>query len=155
MQVVAAVRGVCSGTAGKLFAEYKQLSYDNNVKDLLGILDEGAEQLEKTIVFVKENGNEYMDLYGRDLVDMAIALIIGYMFCSQASTKVDMQVAVDTVGAACDNGTISMKERKATVARRYIAKNASKIAYLAARISSGDKSTFIDYQTLVGPVPEE
>ena len=155
LQVVAAVRGVCSGTAAKLIAEYKQLSYDDNVKDLLQILDKGAEQMEKSIVFIKENGNEYMDLYGRALVDIAIDLINGYLFCGQGCTKVDMEVPLDTVDDSSNNGTISMKERKAVVARRFITKNAARITYLAAKINSGNKSTFTDYQTLVGPVPEE
>ncbi len=51
--------------------------------------------------------------------------------------------------------TISMKERKATVARRYITKNAPKIAALTELIRAGDKSTFSDYEAMIGPVPVE
>jgi len=40
---------------------------------------EGTEQLKKSVAFVKENGNEYMDLYGRALVDIAIDLITGFL----------------------------------------------------------------------------
>jgi alkylation response protein AidB-like acyl-CoA dehydrogenase len=40
LQVVAAVRGVCSGTAEKLLDEYKQLEYSDEVKDLLKLLNQ-------------------------------------------------------------------------------------------------------------------
>ncbi len=153
LQVVAAVRGVCSGTAEKFMADLAQRDYDADVKDLLEVLAQGAGQLNEAIACVKEQGNEYMDLYGRPLVDIAISLINGYLFCGQASTKVQMEVPVAGNGAA--NGkTVPMKKRKATLARRYITRNAPKIAAMAQSIRAGDKSTFTDYETLVGPVPE-
>jgi hypothetical protein len=134
-------------------ADLAQQNYDADLKDLLETLARGAEQLNDAIAYVKEQGNEYMDLYGRPLVDIAISLINGYLFCGQASTKVDMEVPVAGNGAA--NGkTISMKERKAMLARRYITRNAPKIAAMAESIRAGDKSTFTEYEALVGPVPE-
>jgi alkylation response protein AidB-like acyl-CoA dehydrogenase len=153
LQIVAAVRGVCSGTAEKLIAEYILRDYDQKLNGLLEILAEGTEHLKNSIAFVKENGNDYMDLYGRPLVDIATSLIIGYLFCSQASSKVDMYVAVSGENGQTENDTISMKERKAIIARRYITKNAPKIAAWAKLIASGDRSTFTDYPTMVGPVP--
>jgi len=48
-----------------------------------------------------------------------------------------------------------MKERKAKIARRYITKNSPKIAALAELICTGDKSTFSDYEALIGPVAAE
>ena len=154
LQVVAAVRGVSSGTAEKFLTELAEQEHDEKVKDLLGTLAEGTEQLKESVAFIKEQGNEYMDLYGRALVDMAIALITGYLFCGQASTKVDMKVPVAVNGQADNGQTISMKERKATIARRYVTKNAPKIAALKELIRTGDKSTFTEYATLVGPVQE-
>jgi hypothetical protein len=154
LQVVAAVRGVCSGTAEKFMAEMAEQEYDSEVKDLLEILAEGTEQLKEAIAYVKDQGNEYMDLYGRPLVDIAIDLINGYLFCRQASTKVDMQVPVAENGKAAEDRTISIKERKAMIARRYITKNAPKIKALAELIQTGNKSTFNEYESLVGPVPE-
>lgn len=153
LQIVAAVRGVCSGTAEKLIAEYIQQDYDQKLNGLLEILAEGAEHLKNSIAFVKKNGNDYMDLYGRPLVDIAITLINGYLFCSQAGSKVDMNVAISSENGQTENGSISMKERKAIIARRYITKNAPKIAALAKLIAGGDRSTFTDYPTMVGPVP--
>ncbi|MCH8120990.1 MAG: acyl-CoA dehydrogenase family protein [Planctomycetes bacterium] len=154
LQVVAAVRGVCSGTAEKFIAELAGQNYDAKVKDLLEKLAEGTEQLKESVVFIKEQGNEYMDLYGRALVDIAIDLISGYLFCGQASTKVEMEVPLADNGQADNGQTVSMKERKATIARRYITQNAPKVAALAKLIRTGDKSTFTEYETLVGPVQE-
>jgi len=155
LQVVAAVRGVCSGTVEKYIAELAASDYDDGVKDLLGILGEGTRLLTESIPFVKEQGNEYMDLYGRALVDIAIDLINGYLLCGQASTKVDMEAPVAEAGSGGKGQTISMKERKAMAARRYVTKNAPKIAALAKLIVMGDKSTFTEYGALVGPAPVE
>jgi hypothetical protein len=150
LQVVAAVRGVCSGTAEKFMAELAQQDYDTEVQDLLDILARGVQQMNEAIACVKEHGNEYMDLYGRPLVDIAIDLINGYLFCGQASTRVDMEVPV-----AGNGQTVPMKKHKALLARRLITKNAPKIAALAESIRAGDKSTFTQYEALVGPVPEK
>ncbi|NIP26685.1 MAG: acyl-CoA dehydrogenase [Phycisphaerae bacterium] len=155
LQIVAAVRGVCSGTAEKFIAELAGQQFAPGVEDLLEKLSEGTEQLQKSITFVKENGNEYMDLYGRALVDIAIDLIIGYLFCGQASTEVDMEVSAEDNGEGENGGTISMKERKAMIARRFITRNAPKITSLTESICAGDKSTLTDYEALVGPVPTE
>ena len=109
----------------------------------------------KSVAFVKEQGSEYMDLYGRALVDMAIDLINGYLFCGQASTKVEMEVPVAENVQSGNGQTVSMKERKAMIAHRYIIKNEPKIADLAEMIRTGDKSTFTDYEAMVGPVQVE
>ena len=155
LQVVAAVRGVSGGTCQKYLANLARADYDDELNDLLELLKEGTEHLKKATAFVKEAGVEYMDLYGRELVDIAIALIIGYLFCDQASTKVDMQVPVANADSNGEPKTISMKARKATVARRYITKNAPKLVALAEAICTGDKSTFNEYDSLIGPVPRQ
>ncbi len=154
LQVVAAVRGVCSGMAEKFIAELAEKQYEPALNDLLDKLAEGREQLKKAVAFVKENGNEYMDLYGRALVDIAIDLIIGYLFCGQASTKVEMEVAAAEDGQT-DGSPLSMKERKAMIARRFVTRNAPKITSLIESICTGDKSTFTDYPALIGPVVGE
>jgi hypothetical protein len=155
LQVVAAVRGVCSGTAEKFMAELAEQQYTPEIGDLLETLATGRELLKESVVYVKEQGNEYMDLYGRAVVDIAIDLINGYLFCGQASTKVDMEVPVADNGSGDNGKTVSMKQRKMMIARRYISKNAPKIAALAESIRAGDKSTFTEYETLIGPVPSE
>ncbi len=155
LQVVAAVRGVCSGKAEKFLAELAGLEYDGETEDLLEKLAAGTELLKDSVVFIKGQGTEYMDLYGRALVDIAIDLIIGYLFCGQASTKVDMEAVVSRENSNGDGETIPMKKRKAILARRFITKNVPKIAALAELIRTGDTSTFKGYEALVGPVPAE
>jgi len=155
LQVVAAVRGVSSGTCEKYLADLAQAEYDPRLKDMLDILREGTDHLNKAIAFVKEAGVEYMDLYGRPLVDMAIALITGYLFCGQASTKVDMQVPVANTGSGGEPKTTGMKERKAKIARRYISRNAPRLAAIADTICTGDKSAFTEYDSVIGPVPKK
>jgi 3-(methylthio)propanoyl-CoA dehydrogenase len=90
-----------------------------------------------------------MDLYGKDLVDIAIKIICGYLFCGHASSKADMEVAVDNNGK-----TVSMKKRKATIAKRYITRNARKIDGWAQNITSGCTSSFEHYNDIAGAVPE-
>ena len=154
LQVVAAVRGVCGGTCEKYLTQLAEREYADSVQDLTKLLAEGTQKLLKAAAFAKEQGVDYMDLYGRQLVDIAIALIIGYYFCDQASTKVEMDVAVANNGRADAPKTVSMRQRKETLARRYITRNAALIKSLAEEVLSGDKTTFKDYEALIGPVPE-
>ncbi|MEN8128133.1 MAG: acyl-CoA dehydrogenase family protein, partial [Planctomycetota bacterium] len=151
LQVVAAVRGVCGGTGEKYLAQLAAKDYDDSVKDLTALLAEGTETLLECAAFAKGKGIDYMDLYGRQLVDIAIALIIGYYFCDQASTKVEMDVAVAGNGDAEAPRTVSMKQRKEVMARRYITRNAALIKTLAAEVLSGDTTTFAEYEALIGP----
>ncbi|MBN1788134.1 MAG: acyl-CoA dehydrogenase family protein [Sedimentisphaerales bacterium] len=155
LQIVAAVRGVCSGTAEKYLHNLESEDYVKEVNDLLKILKKGTENLFKAVAFVKEKGVDYMDLYGRDLVDMAICLICGYLFCGQASSKADYEIAVADKRGNGQKETIDMKKRKEMIARRYITKNAALIKALSEKVLSGERSTFEQYQTLAGPVPEE
>jgi alkylation response protein AidB-like acyl-CoA dehydrogenase len=156
LQVVAAVRGVCGGTAEKYLADLAAQEYDPALKDLLEILALDTDLMKKAIAFIKENGNDYMDLYGRPLVDIAITLINGYLFCDQASSRIDMEVALPSDnGHSRDDQTVSMKQRKAVMARRYITRNAPRIEALVHEICLGDKSTFEHYETLIGPIQTE
>ncbi|MCP4455199.1 MAG: acyl-CoA dehydrogenase, partial [Planctomycetes bacterium] len=153
LQVVASVRGVCNGTAEKYLTELADKTYNPDVQESLDLLVQGTEQLLKAVGYVKGINEKYMDLYGRQLVDIAIDLIIGYLFCDQASTTVDMQVPLSSdTGRAEDGKTVSMKERKIKVARRFIARNAPKIKALVEEICAGDRSTFDEYECLVGPI---
>jgi alkylation response protein AidB-like acyl-CoA dehydrogenase len=154
LQVVAAVRGVCGGTGEKYLAQLAARDYADSVQDLLALLKEGTETLLECAAFAKGQSIDYMDLYGRQLVDIAIALIDGYLFCGQASSKVDMEVAVADNGDAEAPKTVQMTQRKEILARRYITRNAVLINKLAKEVLSGDKTTFSDYEALIGPVPE-
>jgi len=60
LQILAAVRGVCSGTVDKYLAELAALDYDEAVNDLLDVLAQGTELMKQSVPFVKDQGNEYM-----------------------------------------------------------------------------------------------
>ncbi len=155
LQVVAAVRGVCGGTADKYINALAEQDFEQHLRDLLDKLAEGREHLTRTVNFVKEQGNEYMDLYGKEIVDMAITLIVGYLLCGQASSKVDMDVLCSNNGQEQNSKTIAMKQRKAMLARRYISTKTQEIKTMTELVCSGDRSTFTDYPALVGPLSDE
>lgn len=152
LQIVAAVRGVCSGTADRLLAELATRPYDQQLGELLALLADGRQVLAKTVAFVKEAGNDYMDLYGRPLVDIAVDLIQGYMLCDQASTKVHMELEQSEATAG---STVSVKQRKAMIAGRFVRRNHYKHKALSELICSGDRSTFQQYGVIVNPVKIE
>ena len=53
LQVVAAVRGVCSKTAKKIIGELSQHDFDPQLKDLLDKLAEGTKHLKDAVEFIK------------------------------------------------------------------------------------------------------
>ena len=138
MQIVAAVRGVCSGTFQKHVEQYEAHEYfDKSLHALKQRLIEGKELVLKGIAFVKDKGVDYMDLYGRKLVDAATAMLIGHLLLQQAgSTKAP--------GGA---------ERKKLVARRFIDTNLPTVERDILLLCSGDTSALTDFETLAGPPP--
>jgi len=86
LQIVAAVRGVCSGAFERRVNELEQARYEDDL--LAGLqekLIEAKGALLEAIQFVKQRGAEYMDLHGRRLVDSAIAILIGHLLLGQAT----------------------------------------------------------------------
>lgn len=130
LQVIAAVRGVCSGAFEKHIATFEGYEFkDKPLHELKQHLGEAKELVLKGVVFVKERGNEYMDLYGRKLVDSAAAVLIGHLFLRQAETD----------------------ERKRLVARRFIESELPTIRRDIDRVLSGDKSPLSEFETIAGP----
>ncbi|MBN2212324.1 MAG: acyl-CoA dehydrogenase family protein [Sedimentisphaerales bacterium] len=163
LQIIAAVRGVCSGAADKLLQEYEATDYPIDVQDLVDLLKTGREKLIETITFVKaQPGTDYMDLYGRKLTDMAVFLICGHLLLRQGCLEPAREDAF-TAKPAPGNGDGSdntqdlysiQRIRKKLLARRYITKKAPVINMLALEIASNDRSSLLDFDTLVGPVAE-
>ncbi len=132
LQIVAAVRGVCSGAFEKHVEEFEQREYaDETLAGLKAKLIEGRQLVQKGIAFVKERGSEYMDLYGRRLVDSAIAVLVGHLFLGQATAS----------------------DRKRSVTKRFIGQHLPTIRRDIDLVCSGDVSALQDYNTLAGPVP--
>jgi alkylation response protein AidB-like acyl-CoA dehydrogenase len=133
LQVVAAVRGVASGTAAKAFEEYANMSWPEELSDLVAMLKEGAAKLADALIVVKQNGTEYMDLYGRKIVDVACDIFMGYLFLKQAKHS----------------------DRKKDIARRFITAAKPRMIAACEIIKSGDKSTFDKFSAIVGEMSDE
>ncbi|NLF32330.1 MAG: acyl-CoA dehydrogenase [Planctomycetes bacterium] len=132
LQVVAAVRGVVSGAAEALLAELAERDWPQWAAPLVESLGKHVPLLTEAIAFTKaQGGTEYMDLVGRKLVDMAIALLVGYWFCLQGLES----------------------DAKKAVARRWVVTRMPEVAKCHAMILSGDRSTMTDFDTLAAPVP--
>jgi len=134
LQVVAAVRGVSSGTAQAIVEKLldREGPWPDDVRPLVERIRAGLDDLAEAVAFVKDQGGtEYMDLHGRRLVDMAIVLVVGVLFCDQATAK----------------------DAKLAVARRWLAAKLPELRMNRERILSGDRSAVRDFETLAGPVP--
>jgi alkylation response protein AidB-like acyl-CoA dehydrogenase len=131
LQVVAAVRGVCSGAFEKYVDEFEKDQSTDALDTLKGKLVESRQLLMKAIAYTKEKGANYMDLYGRKLVDCAIAIICGHLFLKQGLNS----------------------ERKRAVAKRYIETQLPNIKRDVELICSGDRSVMDQYEVLAGPLP--
>ena len=132
LQVVAAVRGVCSGTFEKRVAELEEQAFtDELLLELRRQLIKAKQLVLEGVTFVKGKGADYMDLYGRKLVDSAIMVLVGHLFVRQAVAD----------------------ERKKRVARRFIETSLPVVRRDIERVCSGDKSAVEEYATIAGPVP--
>ncbi len=132
LQIVAAVRGVSSGTFETWTVDYDEKTYDDpQLEELKGQLVEAKQRVLEAIALVKSKGTSYLDLSGRRLVDAALAVIIGHLLLTQ--------------GAA--------DQRKKQVARRFISREMPVLRMNCEQIHNGDTSPLDEYALLAGPVP--
>jgi alkylation response protein AidB-like acyl-CoA dehydrogenase len=132
LQIVAAVRGVCGGGFEKRVEELEQVKYDDpSLAELRAKLDAGKAEVMKGIAFVKAKGAEYMDLWGRKLVDAAAAVLIGHLLLDQARVN----------------------DHKKAVARRFINLGMVTAKRDIELVCSEDRSALDEYQSIAGPVP--
>ncbi|HUT10480.1 MAG TPA: acyl-CoA dehydrogenase family protein [Thermoguttaceae bacterium] len=132
LQVVAAVRGVSSGTFESWTEDYDQKQYDDPLlAELKEDLIKAKRQILEAIAFTKKQGTSYLDLAGRRLVDSALAVIIGHLFLGQGAVN----------------------ERKKRIARRFIRSQLPIIRMNCDQILAGDTAALDEYALLAGPVP--
>lgn len=132
LQIVAAERGVTSGTFEKYVDELEERSYqDATLAALQQRLIEAKGELLKAIEFVKTQPTTYLDLMGRRLVDAAIILLVGHQLLGQAVKN----------------------ERKQHVAGRFIRSGIPQLQMLCEQILARDTSPLDEYELLAGPVP--
>jgi alkylation response protein AidB-like acyl-CoA dehydrogenase len=141
LQVVAAVRGVSSGTARAVVADLLAgpsrptggEGWPEDLQPLVEQLRASLADLDEAVAFTKAQpgGTEYMDLHGRRLVDMAITLVVGALFCDHATAD----------------------EAKTALAGRWLATRLPHLRMDKEIICSGDRSAIADFEALAGPVP--
>ena len=132
LQIVAAVRGVTSGTFQQFVESYEQKRHDDPLlSDLQGQLRVGRQHLEEVIQFAKQKPSSFVDLSARRLVDGAITIIIGHLLLGQAAQN----------------------PRKSVVAHRFIHTQLPVLRMNCEQILSGDTTPLEEYELLAGPVP--
>ena len=132
LQVVAAVRGVTSGSLNTWAEEHERRTYDDPAleelkKKLVGL----RELIADAAAFVKSQSTSYLDLSGRRLVDAAVTVVCGHLLLAQGA----------------DN------DRKKRVARRYIERELPIMCVKCEQVRAGDTSPLDEYDLLAGPVP--
>ena len=132
LQVVAAVRGVTSGSLDTWVAPHESKTYNDPLLDgMKQRLIDARHTLNEAVQFVKTKGSSYLDLCGRKLVDSALTIVIGHLLLGQ--------------GAA--------SERKKRVARRFIDRDLAVLKMNCELIHAGDAAATEEYALLAGPVP--
>jgi hypothetical protein len=132
LQVVAAVRGISSGTLNSWAEEHEARTYDDPMlEQLKQSLIDGKKRITEAVEFVKTHGASYLDLSGRRLVDSGIAVLIGHLLLVQGTKN----------------------DRKKRVAKRFIERQMNKLEMNCREVLSGDTSALEEYALLAGPVP--
>ena len=129
LQVVAAVRGVTSGTAEKRLAEFGAQPAPPGLEDVAEPLKQVRAGLEAAVAAVKKGQADYLDLVARPLVDVAVDLYLCYLWREMARHS----------------------EAKAVAARRFIGRAIARAESTLRLIMSGDRSTLDAFDVLVGP----
>jgi hypothetical protein len=129
LQVLAAVRGVTSGTAEKRFTELAQAAPPDLFQDLAEALKSVRAAFDAAVAGLKKQPADSLDLYARPLVDVAIDVYLSYLWLEMARHSA----------------------AKAVSARRFISRAVPRCEHLLRVIATGDRSTLDQFDVLVGP----
>jgi alkylation response protein AidB-like acyl-CoA dehydrogenase len=134
LQVLAAVRGVTSGTAEKLYVELESREPadvdERHLRDKLGAM---RGHLQSGVDMVKGGGADYLELSSRKLVDVAIDVLIGYLLLEQATHS----------------------DRKKIVAKRFITQAHIRATERIDQVLGAERSTLDAYNEIIGPLIED
>jgi alkylation response protein AidB-like acyl-CoA dehydrogenase len=131
LQVVAAVGGVVASVAGSLVEELLDRAWPGQVIPLVEQVREGQALVDGAVAFAKERQSTgYLDLYGRRIVDMSCAVIVGALLCDHAAAN----------------------ERKQVVAQRWLAAKIPEVRMGSALVRSGDDTVITQFDALAGRV---
>jgi alkylation response protein AidB-like acyl-CoA dehydrogenase len=132
LQIVAAIKGITSGVFATYAGMFEQRTYNNpKLEELKSVLIKDRDVLSSAIEFAKMQSGAYVDLIARQLVDAAMAILIGHYFLGQAEKN----------------------DRKKKVAELFITKHSPIIAMWCAQVKQGNMLILNDYELLAGPVP--
>jgi hypothetical protein len=128
LQIAAAVRGVVSGAVERYLAERAEDESTVKMKALAKKLLQARRWLQEAVEYLNNKKDSYYtDLYARNLVDMAIGILIGYLFLKQAPHS----------------------SRKKLIAKRVITRLLPQVKMNYQLIASGDKTTLTHFDTLL------
>jgi hypothetical protein len=128
LQVVAAIRGVTAGMAEARFQEMEAALPDGVDTDLKGTLATVRDQLAESVEAVKDSGDsDYIELVARPVVDLMIAIYIGYLLLAQGASS----------------------PRKKMLAARWIGRLEAEAETVDHRIRSGERSALDAFGVLV------
>jgi len=134
LQIVAAVRGVTSGTAERRFAEFAEADPPRGFKGRARQLEGIRRKLADAVDYLKrEQSADYLDLMARPLVDVAIDVYLGYLWL----------------------GMVRQSKERGIPAKRFIDRAVPRCEERLRVIASGDRSTLDAFDVLVGPTFEE
>jgi len=134
LQVLAAVRGVTSGTAEKRFAEFASADPPRGFKGMAAHLKRLRGKLAAAVDYLKDDQSaDYLGLMARPLVDVAIDVYLAYLWMAMARHS----------------------KAKAVSAKRFIRRATPRCEHTLRLITSGDRSTIDAFDVLVGPTFEE
>jgi hypothetical protein len=138
LQVVAAVRGVTSGSCDAIITELLDREWPAELTGAIEQIREGQKELAEAVEYVKkQGGSDYMELYGRKLVDMGIILLVAALFADHATASAPST----SLGAG----------RKKAVLHRWLASKMPELQANRQMITSGDKCVISDFETCVCP----
>ena len=90
LQVIAAISGVLAGRLDQVLVDFPAAGYTGELKELSDKVAVAHQRVNEGIEAMKARGdNQIIDLYARDLVDMALDVIVGYAFLWQSSKSAD------------------------------------------------------------------
>jgi hypothetical protein len=132
LQVVAAVRGVSSGTAAAIVQELLDRDWPETLAPAVEQIRQGLDLLAEAVENARNNNrHDDTDLFARRIVEMAIALIVGALFCDQAAAD----------------------EQRMPLLHRWLATKMPELHMHHQAIEIGDRSTMTDFGAVVGDVP--
>jgi hypothetical protein len=132
LQVVAAIRGITSGTLEQWSTPHEAKQYgDPMLDDLKQQLIDARREIDAAVQEIKPKGNSYLDLVSRKLVDAGITIVVGHLFLGQAAAN----------------------DRKKRVVRRYLQRDLPVLKSNLEQIRTGDATALDEYALIAGPVP--